>query len=133
MNSCSNIVNVMGQDDVSSFDLREIVGFILVCGQRPKDLVITWVVVVLLDISNKFFYKKSKHFSAMFIKIKLLVYVLGHVYTISTLYFRPLGSGGPKWAFPYSWKLYKTKVVVNLPSRSAYHIWPPCPNPWGGP
>ena len=41
MNSCSNIVNVMGQDDVSSFDLREIVGFIFVCGQRPKDLVIT--------------------------------------------------------------------------------------------
>ena len=43
------------------------------------------------------------------------------MYANSTLYPNPPGSGGPKWSFPYSWKLYKTKVVVNLPSRSVNH------------
>ena len=54
----------------------------------------------------------------------------GHVYANSTLYNQPpLGSGGPKWSFPYSWKLYETKVVVILPSRSVNHAWPPTPTP----
>ena len=34
------------------------------------------------------------------------------------------GRGGAKMGFSISWKLYKIKAVVNLPSRSVYHVWP---------